>query len=326
LKPIGLGIIGLGAQGKLSLCNSLRLNEARVAGVADVSKTALSYARKKGVKNVYTNYADLLRNNEIDAVVINLPNFLHLEGAINAAEAGKHVLLEKPLARTVEEGEKIVSSARKNGVKLMVGYDMRFNPVFRKIHDEIVDGFFGSVRIAEATNVGGGPFSPRNDSMGPVKVPAWWFDKKLTGGGALLDLGSHLVNLLIWYFGEVLQAESHLDHIFKMDLEDAATCVLRFKQGTVATAHVGWFSKTLFESLQICGTAGNKLIQIYPRSTLRTAWTGIGRSIGVGDDTSFLKVKHFVDSLQNDEQPQPSGEEGLYDLRVISIAYRNALK
>jgi predicted dehydrogenase len=288
----------------MALQNSLHLRGAKVLGVADVSKKALRYAKAMGVKNVFTNYEDLLKLADLDAVVINLPNFLHYEAAIKASEAGKHILMEKPMARTVEEGQKILTAVRKNGGKLMIGYDLRFSPVLRQVRDSITTGLFGSVKIADATNVSGGPFSPRSDSVGPVPVPSWWLDKELTGGGVLLDLGSHMIDLLIWYFGDVNHVESFLGHTFKMDVEDVATCLLKFKEGPIACVKVGWFSQDYLQSLQICGTAK----------------IGIERS-----DSNYLKLEHFIECLQKDEQPQPSGEEGLRSLQVISLAYKKAV-
>jgi len=326
LKRVNLGIIGLGNQGKLNLHNSLRLKEARVLAAADLSEKALRYAKNRGVKNVYTNYEDLLKDDEIEGVIVNLPNFLHLEGAVKAAEAGKHILLEKPLARNVEEGEKIVSAVRKNGVKLMVAFALRYSPILRKAHDEIADGLFGSVQIVEATNVSSGPFTPRSDSVGPVQVPQWWLDKELAGGGVLLDLGSHMIDLLGWYFGEVVYVKSYLEHLFKNDLEDVATCVLKFKDGPIATVKVGWFSKALLQSIQVCGTTKNVLIQISPKPALQVIWKGIATKVGLNNsDAYYLQLKHFVECLQKDEEPQPSGEEGLRCQQIISQAYENTL-
>jgi myo-inositol 2-dehydrogenase/D-chiro-inositol 1-dehydrogenase len=325
LKQINLGIIGLGNEGKLILRKSLWLKGARIEAVADLSEKARSAAKGSGVKNVYGKYEDLLKDDNIDGVIISLPNFLHQEAAVKSAEAGKHILLEKPFARNVKEGEKILSAVRKNSVKLMVGYDMRFDHVLSGIHDQIANGFFGEVQIAEATNISGGPFSPRSDSIGPVRVPSWWLDKELAGGGALLDLGSHLVDLLIWYFGEVASASSFLKYMFRTDLEDAATCILEFKNGPVATVKVGWFSKGFIQSLQVCGTAKNTLVQLAPENTSSILWKGIVRKFGRNkNDSYYLELQHFVSCLQKDEQPQPSGEEGLRSLQAISLAYRNA--
>jgi predicted dehydrogenase len=325
LKQINLGIIGFGIEGKVMLRNSLRLKGARIEAVADLSEKARSAAKKSGVKNVYEKYEDLLKDDKIDGVIIGLPNFLHQEAAVKSAEAGKHILLEKPLARNVEEGEKILSAVKKNGVKLMIGFNMRFNPVLSRIHDQIANGFYGEVQIAEATNISGGPFSPRSDSIGPVRVPSWWLDKELVGGGALLDLGSHVIDLLIWYFGEVDSVSSYLKYVFRTDLEDAATCILKFKNGTVGTVKVGWFSKGYIESLQVCGTAKNTLVQLAPNSTSSILWKGIVGKFGLTKNSPrYLELQHFVSCLQKDEQPQPSGEEGLRSLQAISSAYRNA--
>ena len=96
-----------------------------------------------------------------------MPNFLHQEAAVKSAEAGKHILLEKPLARSVEEGEKILSSVKRNGVKLMIGYDMRFDLVLNRIHDQVVNGYFGEVQIAEATNIRDGPSLQEVTAKGP---------------------------------------------------------------------------------------------------------------------------------------------------------------
>ena len=327
LKQINLGIIGLGFQGNIHLRNSLRLKEAKVLGVADVSKKALKSAKKIGVKNVFEDYEDLLKNKQLDAVIISLPNFLHLEGVEKAAEAGKHILLEKPISRNFEEGKKILSIVRKNGVRLMMSYALRFHPALRKIQEEITNGYFGAVQIVEATNVSGGPFSPRSDRVGPVPVSSWWFDKKLAGGGALLDLGSHMIDLLSWYFGEVDDVESYLGYMFNMELEDVATCILKFKNGPVATVKVGWFSQDFLESVQICGTVKNLYVRTSPLRPLERIWKDVKRTLGANNDNpSHLELEYFVKCLHKDEQPRPSGEEGLRCIEIISRAYQKTLK
>ncbi|NWF86644.1 Gfo/Idh/MocA family oxidoreductase [Candidatus Bathyarchaeota archaeon] len=327
MKQVNLGVIGLGYQGKIHLQNALYLKETKVLGAADVSEKALTYAKNLGVKNVYKDYESLLKNPQLDAVIISLPNFLHLEGAVKAAEAGKHIFIEKPLARNVVEGEKILSSVKENGVSLMVGYDLRFNPDLKSVRERISDGFFGEVQIVEATNVSGGPFASRNDRVGPIPVPSWWFDKELAGGGALLDLGSHMIDLLSWYFGETEVIESYLGYTLNMKLEDVATCMLKFKNGPIATVKVGWFSKNHTQSIQICGTAQNLWMRISPQSSLGIIWNDVKRKFGLQNSSPYyLELEHFVSSLQKDKQPRPSGDDGLRCLRVISRAYEKTCK
>jgi predicted dehydrogenase len=325
LKQINLGIIGFGNEGRLLLLNSKKLKTARIEAVADLSVKARSRARNLGIPKVFEKYDDLLKDDDIAGVIISLPNFLHEEAAVKSAEAGKHILLEKPFARTVDEGEKILSAVKRNSVRLMVGYDMRFDPVLKRVHDQIADGFFGEVEIAEATNISGGPFSPRNDSVGPVKVPSWWLNKELVGGGALMDLGSHLIDLFIWYFGQVSSVDCYLKYMFRTELDDAATCILQFENGPVATVKVGWFSKGYIQSIQVCGTAKNTLVRLAPESTSSMILKGIVKKIGRGkNDPYSLELQHFVNCLLADKQPQPSGEESMRSLQAISSAYRNA--
>jgi predicted dehydrogenase len=327
LKQINVGIIGLGYQGKIYLHNLLRLKKAKVLGVADVSEKALIFAKKLGVKNVFLDYQNLLKNKQLDAVVISLPNFLHLEGVVKAAEAGKDILLDKPLARTVGEGEKIVATIRKNGVRLMVGYNLRFHPVLREIHEKIADGLFGEIQMADATNVSAGPFASRSNKVGPVSVPPWWYNKELSGGGALLDLGSHMIDLLSWYFGEVDSLKSYLGYMFNMELEDTATCMLKFKNGPRATVKVGWFSRGFLQSIQICGTAKTLGLNIYPLSFSKKIRTDIKRKLGwKNNGPNYLELQYFLKCLQKDEQPHPSAEDGMQSMRVISRAYNGGIK
>ncbi len=320
-----MGLIGIGGQGRIHLRNCLRLKKAKLIGVADISETSLKFAKKLGIRNVYKNYDDLLSNQQIDAVIISLPNFLHFESVTKAAEAGKDIFLEKPLARNVAEGRKILSNVKRNGVKLMLGYNMRFTTTLRKLHEKIADGFFGEVEIVQATNVSHGPFTPKGGIKTLRSVPSWWFNKDLAGGGALLDLGSHLINLLSWYFGEVKNVESYLGYKFNMELEDSAICILKFRTGPLATINVGWFSKDLIQSIQICGTAKNLSMHLSPPSISHLIFRDIRRKLGIFKyDSYYTELKYFVECLWNDASPSPSGEEGLSDLQVISMAYKHS--
>jgi predicted dehydrogenase len=309
----------------MHLQNCLLLKELNVAAVADTSKHALDYATNRGVKKTYTNYEDLLRDKNVDGVIINLPNYLHLESATKAAEAGKDILLEKPLAGRLEDGEKIVSSVEKNGVKLMLGYSMRFNPLFKELRDKILDGYFGEVEIAEATNISNGPFTSRADRIGPVPVPNWWFDKELVGGGALLDLGIHMVDLFAWYFGEVESVSSYLGYTFNMNVEDAATCIIKFKKGPLAVVNAGWFSKDYLNSISLNGTSRNFSAVVSKKSRLRFIWNDFKSIVGLGAGSSTAEeLKYFVDCISRDVEPSPSAKEGLLDLQIISMAYEHA--
>jgi predicted dehydrogenase len=207
----------------------------------------------------------------------------------------------------------------------MLGYGLRFDSLFRELREKIVNGYFGEVEIAEATNISNGPFSARSDRIGPVPVPSWWFDKELVGGGALLDLGIHMVDLFVWYFGEVESVSSYLGYTFNMSPEDAATCIIKFKKGPLAVVNAGWFSKDYLNSISLYGTSRNFSAVVSKTSPLRFIWNDFKRIVGRGAASSTAEeLKYFVDCISRDVEPSPSAKEGLLDLRIISMAYEHA--
>ena len=271
MKIIKLGIIGLGYIGQVHLHNSLKLPNVNVLAVSDVSPKALNKAKKLGAKKTLSNYEDLIKDPEIDAVIISLPTHLHLQCACEAAEAGKAIFLEKPVARNVEEAKSILSVAQRNSVKLMVGYPLRFNKTFLRVKEMISNGSLGDIENAQATYISSGPFFHRADGHSPVPVPDWWFNSNLTGGGVLIDLGSHMINLVRWYFGEITNIRSYLGHRFNMDFEDSAMCLAKFESGTVAVVNVGWFSQEYYLKIDFLGSVRHISAENLPSSRLSTA-------------------------------------------------------
>lgn len=321
MNEVNLGLIGLGQMGNVHLHNCLHLENARLIAISDVSEKSLFIAKKAGIKRAFKDYNDLLKDPSINAVVISLPTFLHAEAAIKAAEHGKHILVEKPLARNTIEAKRILSAAKESAVKLMVGYPLRFAPSFINLKNELQMGTLGFVQIAVANHISTGPFFHRGEKSIPTPVPSWWFDKKLTGGGALIDLGCHMINLLKWYFGEVTSIKSHLGYRFNMDFEDHATCVLKFKNGTIATLNVGWFARYHKVKVDLYGTVNHASATSKSPSLIDYA-----KRIFTTDTSSkfYRELEYFVNCLTSDVTLSPSGEEGLEDLRLISTAYKNA--
>jgi predicted dehydrogenase len=294
--------------------------------VADLSKRALKLAKRMGVKQTFTDYHKLLKDPTIDAVIIALPTHLHASCAISAAEQGKHVFLEKPIAGNLEEGNKILSVARKNNVKLMVGYPSRFDSSYLDIKKKMESGVLGDIQTAHAVNIASGPFLHRADRNIPLPVPEWWFKKELTGGGALMDLGSHMINLTRWYFGEVNNAKAYLGYRFNLDFEDHAICIMNFKSRTTAIINVGWFSQIAKVGIELFGTVA--YASSYRSSSSRVI-TAIQLLLGRTPKffIPYLKeVSHFVRCINEDIQPSPSGEDALKDLETITQAYKNQIR
>ena len=327
MKSVKLGLIGLGYIGKVHLQNCLRIKSVDLVAVSDVSKKALNLAKKMGVKNTFKDYNQLLKDPTIDAVIISLPTYLHASSAVAAAEACKDVLLEKPLARNVTEGKEIVSIANKNDVKLMVGYDLRFSSSFRGLKEKMNNGVLGDVQIAYSTNIASGPFFHRSEGSIPRPVPAWWFDKNFTGGGALMDLGSHLINLLRWYFGEIIDIRSYLGYRFNLGIEDQATCIAKFASGTIAIINTGWFSMDFQVKVEVLGTVKHALASHPPSQENRivTATRLLLTKTSEYHQPHFRELEYFIHCVGNDLQPCTSGIDGLRDLEAITSAYENQL-
>jgi predicted dehydrogenase len=325
MRKVKLGIIGLGYIGMRHLRHSLKLANAKVVAAADASKKSLKKAKNMGINKLFTNYEEILTDPEIDAVIISLPTYLHLECAKKSAEAKKHIFLEKPIARNVKEAREIVSAARRNSVKLMIGYPLRFNKVFRDVKKEIECGILGDIEQAYATYIGAGPFFHRAESTIPVPVPDWWFNKELTGGGALMDVGCHLINLLRWYFGEIVSIISNLHYRFYMDLEDSAICFARFESGTVAVISAAWFSQDFLLGVDLFGTVKCKTVRFIPLNSLLNTIQALLGGISKFHQPLYTELEYFVNCLIQDKNPSPSGEDGLKDLEAIEKAYKNQI-
>jgi len=326
MRKVRLGLIGLGYVGKIHLRNCLNLPNAKLVAVCDLSRKALRDARKMGVKKTFTNYEQLLKDPEIDAVIIALPTYLHKTCTQRAAEAKKDVFLEKPLAKNVAEGKEIISAVQKSGVKLMVGYPLRFTPSMYRLKKEIQSGVLGDVQIAYATNIGSGPFLHRAEGWVPRPVPTWWFKKELTGGGVLIDLGSHMINLLRWYFGEVIAAKSYLGHRFNLDNEDHATCLVKFKSGPIAVINVGWFSQEYQLKVELLGTVKHAIAQNVQPNPIFSALQLLTTKSSKFWYPYVAELISFINYIKQDLPPSPSGDDALNDLKVIATAYKNSIR
>ncbi|MDH7607600.1 MAG: Gfo/Idh/MocA family oxidoreductase [Candidatus Bathyarchaeota archaeon] len=327
MRKLNLGIIGLGFIGKVHLRNCLKLKSARVLAAADTSKKALNYAKEFRIKQLFTDYRELLKLKDLDAVIISLPTHLHAECAINAIEEGKHVFLEKPLARNPEEGKEIISAVKKYDVKFMVGYPLRCSHEFVNLKRQLESGVLGEIQSAYAVDIGAGPFFHRAEGTVPRPVPEWWLNRKFTGGGALMDLGCHMINLLRWYLGEVSDIKTRLGYRFNFDFEDYATCIVDFECGASAVVNVGWFSQSAAISVELHGTVAHARAYHSPSGKVATA---IKLILG-GTPKFFIpymkELSHFVDWVNDDnKENRLSGENALRDLEVIAKAYKNQIE
>lgn len=336
---IKVGIIGLGRMGMLHMMNCLKIEDVKVVAVADSSKKALNKAKAAGVDKLYRDYRDLLnRASDIDAVVISLPNFLHFECIQSALENGLDVFVEKPMANTIKDCREIVNSAEKSGRNLMVGHCMRFIDAFVKMKEKLDSGFIGSLEVATLEEVINGPFAhPRV----PAPVSDWWFDPSKSGGGVLLDIGYHMVDLFRFFVGDSKVVFSCLDYKFSLPVEDGAIVILQScDSSTKGIINVGWYEQTIFPKFDmrviLHGNAGylasddfvprNLYIHAMKEGTKNLLRRIVGKKIRPLSYTYYYEpfykeLVHFFDCIKNAQNTVTSGIDGLKNIELIHEAY-----
>jgi predicted dehydrogenase len=335
---IRVGVIGLGKMGMLHLKNCRFIDGVKVVSVSDVSEKRLKLANDMGVKQLYSDYKDLLKSANVDAVVITVPNFMHMETICEAAELGKHIFVEKPLARSVDECEKIIGVAKGQSVRLMVGHNYRFFDCVEKLKDDFERGRVGDVELATLEVVLNGPFAP---SVEPTPVPEWYFSKDNLGMGCL-DSGYHLIDLFQWFFGDAEVLYADLGYRYHLPYEDSAIVVLRSKIGsTRGVLNVGWFSKAIFPAFDfrmiLHGTAGFTSTDSYtPKNLyLHAAKEGVknvfrrslGRKIRPLTYTYYYasyakELQYFFDCIKNNSEPAVTPESAKKNIAIIERIYQ----
>ncbi|MEM4713277.1 MAG: Gfo/Idh/MocA family oxidoreductase [Candidatus Bathyarchaeia archaeon] len=338
---INVGIIGLGHMGILHLMNCRHIDGVKVVAVADKSKGALKKAELFGVKAFFTDYQDLLKGPpKVDTVIIALPNFMHFESIQSALEAGVDVFVEKPLANTVEECEKIIKLVEKSGRKLMVGHNMRFIEAVAKMKGAIDRGHIGDVEAITLEQILNGPFA---HGAIPRPVAEWWFDPKRAGGGVLLDLGYHMLDLFRFFVGEDPEVIfSYLSYKFNLPTEDGAIVILRSPvSGARGIVNVGWFQKSVFPEYNfrvvLHGCAGfissenltprNIYFHAIKEGTKNILRKTFGRKIkplswSYYYEAYYKELQSFFSCVRNDSEPPVSAVDGLKTVELIEKVYK----
>jgi predicted dehydrogenase len=341
VKTTKAGIIGLGRMGMLHLVNCLHLDRVEVVSAADSSKRGLKEAGALGVKNLYEDYHDLLKHSSgLDAVIISLPNFLHFESIQLSLEAGLNVFAEKPLATTVEECRQIVNSVKKSGRKFMVGHVLRFTEAIERMKSSMEEGYIGDLEAVTAEEIINGPFAhPRN----PAPVSDWWFDREKSGGGALMDVGYHMIDLYRFFAGDSHAVFASLDNKFDLPVEDGAIVILRASNSsaTKGIINVGWYQQTVFPRYNfrtiLHGAAGYLSSEdLIPRNLYwHAAKVGLGNILKrvVGQkirplyytyhyESFYKELSHFFSCLLDDTEPAVTAIDGLRVVELIHEAYK----
>jgi len=323
MTQVLVGVIGFGYTGRLHAEAYARVPGARLAAIAEPDPQVKS-AIAAGARH-YTDYRELLASN-VDAVSICVPTHLHCQITLEALAAGKHVLLEKPIAVNLEEADRMLIAARKAGKTLFVGMTHRFYPELREAKRLLDEDSIGQIVLCRDSIL---------EHFGFLQSPPWYLDKRLAGGGTVLTSGIHLVDRLRWFTGQNIThvAGQAGNSYFGGSVEDAAQMQLRFQSGLTAQVIFAWMreSHPLVCDLELIGTKGSIVIHTWKGYELHTAQGSIVKSfydqephphkvlVGVTGE-----VEEFLGSIRERRPSCPSAEESTEALKVVMAFYKAA--
>ena len=252
----------------------------------------------------------------MDAVDICTPNALHAPLAVAAASAGKHVLVEKPIACRLAEADEMLAAARAAGVLLMTAHNVRFALPFVAAREAVAAGAIGTVTAVRAAFGHAGPrsWSPSSD---------WFFDPAQAGGGALLDLGIHIADLVRVVVGDEVAEVGAMLTGRPGRCEDAAVVLLRFGRGATGTMQASWMARPGPDhQLTVVGTGGTLHVDSRTPLTLQPA-KGEARLVPL-PDAVVDPYAAFVDAVTTGSPLPVTGEDGRAALAIVEAAYRAA--
>jgi UDP-N-acetylglucosamine 3-dehydrogenase len=307
MKNLNIGVIGLGAIG-LKHCSALVMIErATIAAVADVDEKALEATAKQYNATPYNDFKKMLTHPGLDAVLIATPDQLHRDACVLAAEAGKHVLVEKPIATTISDAEDIIRATDKAGVKLVVGFSLRFSPHYLHAKKVAADGTLGDLVsiFARRLNV--------------ITQP----DRLKGRCGVVMFLGTHDFDAMRWIVGSEpisIYCESSTSVPSAYPIDNETFSIIRFKNGVIGCAHIGWYLQTQHPAgrdfkLDLIGNKGSlNLDQMRQGVEVYTASGAKFPSIGSG---LYDEDRAFVDCVLDNKPSPATGQDGLASLRMV---------
>lgn len=331
-EPVGFGIIGAGIWGGQHARAYSQHPRSRLVAVCDLDRGhAEDLARQYGVQRVYTDLEAMLKDPDIQAVGVATPDHAHRAPVVAALQAGTHVLVEKPLATTVEDCEAMIKAAKEANKYLMVDFHSRWVPPFHAARQAMVEGsigtpIHGNIRLSDTMWV------PREMLSWASKTTVLWF------------LGCHCIDLLRWIQGsEVVRVDArsskkYLKQLFGIDTPDYYFSLLEFANGATLFMQNSWVLQdgepVIFDySLELYGTKGSvRASAAHNQSVVLASSTKIsypdvfvaptihGRSTGA----AIQSIEYFVDCVADRKQPSVTGEDGLRATQVLVAIERSA--
>lgn len=345
-----IGVIGAGAiAAQVHIPAWQALSDTEIVGVVDAKlERAQEVAKKHGIANAFSDYRELLKVPGLDAVSVCSPNAFHAEQSIAALEAGINVLCEKPMAIKLADAEAMVAAAKRTGKLLMIGMTNRFRPDTEALRQYVADGLLGDVYYMKAG------WLRRSGIPG---YGSWFTNKDLAGGGCLLDIGVHFLDLALWVAGfpkpvsvtgttfmefgnrgKALGgwgADIYHQGKQRFDVDDLATAFIRLDNGAVLTLEVSWAAYVGDHGenyLKFLGTEGgaelssrfgdNFPMRYYSEKNGHQYDSTI--YVSPSKTPHWTEIAHFLNCVKGLEQPKVPLAESLIVAKVLDGIYRSA--
>jgi UDP-N-acetyl-2-amino-2-deoxyglucuronate dehydrogenase len=332
LTPLGFAIVGTGNVSRYHAEGIARTPGARLVAVCRADPARAAEAAKQFGVPCETVYDTLLARGDVDAVCLCTPSGQHAAQTAAAAKAGKHVLVEKPMALTLADADAMIAASRAAGVTLGVAFQRRTEPTYRAVRDAIAAGELGRL-VLGTTAV---PYF-RDEAY--FKSAAWRGTWALDGGGALINQGIHLVDLLLWLLGEAEEVCARSGTLLQaIEVEDSITVAVRFASGALGSIVATTAAAPGFpHRLDVYGTRGS--VQTEGDAIIRwegggarpaeaaagTVAAGAGASAtGIGAAGHTRILQDFAAAIRERRPPIIPGEEGRRSLAVVLAAYESA--
>jgi predicted dehydrogenase len=340
-KNLRCAVIGVGAIGSDHLNSLLHCRRAASVAIADSNaRRAKEAAERYKIQRSYSDYHELLEQPDIDAVTIAVPNYLHAPVAIDALKAGKHVMVEKPMALNAGEAVKIAETAEKMRRVLMVGMNYRFLAQTQLARQIIQRGDAGDLYHARC-------FYLRR--AGIPRIGSWFTQKKLSGGGCTLDIGVHMLDASLHLFGDFDAAsvmahtharlgplglgdgtwgKSEIDPRKPFDVEDYCTALIKLKSGRTVQFEMSWagfHAPDQRESgIDLLGTAAG--LTLFPLQLCRNGASGYETILpGTGKlPQPEDRIHHFVDCILDGKKPMVAPHESVKVQQILDAIYASA--
>lgn len=335
MKKVRIGIVGSQFISSIHARGLARCPRAEIVAVASATEAnAAKFAEQFNIPHHTTDYRQLCEMNEIDMILIGAPNDLHCQMTVDAAAAGKHVVVEKPLCLNLADADRMIDACQAANVKLMYAEELCFAPKYVRLKQLLDAGTLGTPTLIKQSEKHDGPHA------------AHFWDVNRSGGGVAMDMGCHAIQFFRWMMDRqpiksVYAQMNTLVHHDKTRGDDNSIIILEFESGTVAIAEDSWTKLGgMDDRAEVYGSEGVAYADLLHGNSIETYSTrGVDYAVekaGLTQGWSFTiyeeewnygfpqEMAHFVDCVADDKQPLASGADGKAVLEVIMAAYASA--